>query len=219
MTSLTFADLLAADLGEWRPLAKALHAAYRPANFTEGLAFVTAVASAAEAANHHPDVTLAYRRVGLRLISHDVGAITDRDVTLARTISAIARDHGIQPDPRLAIVEIGLDTADSTVVGPFWAALLTGDVTALRGDEVLDSTDQLPVLWFQPTESHPQPRQRFHLDVWVPHDGAQARIEAALAAGGRLVDDSQAPSYVVLADPEGNRACVCTASTPPGETA
>lgn len=77
MTPLTHADLIDADLGEWRPLANALHAAYRPADFTEGLAFVTAVAAAAEAANHHPDVTLGYRRVGLRLLSHDVGAVTE----------------------------------------------------------------------------------------------------------------------------------------------
>jgi 4a-hydroxytetrahydrobiopterin dehydratase len=218
MTSLTFDDLLSADLGEWRPLAKALHAAYRPANFTEGLGFVTAVAAAAEQADHHPEVTLGYRRVGLQLVSHDVGAITDRDVTLARTISGIARERGIKPDPRLSLVEIGLDTTDFAVVGPFWAALLTGDVTALGSGEVLDGTGQLPALWFQPTDAHHEPRQRFHLDVWVPHDSAKARVQAALAAGGRLVDDSQAPSYVVVADPDGNRACVCTAGTPQHET-
>ena len=68
----------------------------------------------------------------------------------------------------------------------------------------------MPLLWFQDTEAHETPRQRFHLDVWVPHDVAQDRIDAAVAAGGQVVDDSQAPSYVVLADPEGNRACVCT---------
>jgi 4a-hydroxytetrahydrobiopterin dehydratase len=139
-------------------------------------------------------------------------------VTLARTISGIARERGIKPDPRLSLVEIGLDTTDFAVVGPFWAALLTGDVTALGSGEVLDGTGQLPALWFQPTDAHHEPRQRFHLDVWVPHDSAKARVQAALAAGGRLVDDSQAPSYVVVADPDGNRACVCTAGTPQHET-
>ena len=36
------------------------------------------------------------------------------------------------------------------------------------------------------------------------------RIERALAAGGRLVSDSRAPAFWILADPEGNEACVCT---------
>ena len=54
------------------------------------------------------------------------------------------------------------------------------------------------------------PRQRLHVDLWVPHDVAERRIAAAVAAGGRIVDDSEAPSFVVLADGEGNRACVCT---------
>ncbi|MFZ0216039.1 MAG: VOC family protein [Candidatus Dormiibacterota bacterium] len=44
----------------------------------------------------------------------------------------------------------------------------------------------------------------------MPHDVAEERIAAAVAAGGRVVDEHNAPAYVVLADPEGNRACVCT---------
>jgi 4a-hydroxytetrahydrobiopterin dehydratase len=65
-------------------------------------------------------------------------------------------------------------------------------------------------LWFQSTEAHETPRQRFHLDLWLPHDVADERIAAAVAAGGSVVDDSQAPSFTVLADAEGNRACICT---------
>jgi 4a-hydroxytetrahydrobiopterin dehydratase len=68
----------------------------------------------------------------------------------------------------------------------------------------------VPLLWFQHTDAHETPRQRFHLDLWVPHDVAEDRIAAAVAAGGRVVDDENAPSFVVLADPEGNRVCVCT---------
>ena len=44
----------------------------------------------------------------------------------------------------------------------------------------------------------------------MPHDVAEQRIAAAVAAGGSVVDDGQAPSFVVLADAEGNRVCVCT---------
>jgi 4a-hydroxytetrahydrobiopterin dehydratase len=57
----------------------------------------------------------------------------------------------------------------------------------------------------------PRPqRNRIHIDVSVPHDQAQARLEAALAAGGRLLSDAEAPAFWVLADPEGNEACITT---------
>ena len=53
-------------------------------------------------------------------------------------------------------------------------------------------------------------RNRIHVDVSVPHDEAAHRIAAALAAGGRLLSDAEAPAFWVLADPEGNEACVTT---------
>jgi len=107
-------------------------------------------------------------------------------------------------------IELGLDTADLAAVGPFWAALLTGSADSHQGDDVRDPTGRVPILWFQDTDAHETPRQRFHIDLWVPHDVAKDRIAAAVGAGGRVVDDENAPSFVVLADPEGNKACVCT---------
>jgi len=68
----------------------------------------------------------------------------------------------------------------------------------------------VPLLWFQHTDAHETPRQRFHVDLWVAPEVAEERIAAAVAAGGRVVDDEKAPSFVVLADPEGNKVCVCT---------
>jgi 4a-hydroxytetrahydrobiopterin dehydratase len=75
---------------------------------------------------------------------------------------------------------------------------------------VVDPDGRQVELWFQQTDEHQEPRQRFHVDVSVPPDQAQARIEAALAAGGTLVSDDRAPAFTVLADPEGNKVCVCT---------
>jgi 4a-hydroxytetrahydrobiopterin dehydratase len=107
-------------------------------------------------------------------------------------------------------LELALDTADLASTGPFWAALLTGTPDSIDGDDVADPNGRVPLLWFQHTDAHQTPRQRFHIDLWVPHDVASERIAAAVAAGGQVVDDNQAPSFVVLADPEGNKACVCT---------
>ena len=211
MAELTITQILDAGLHDWRKLAQALHARFLTGDFVTGLAFVTAVSEASERANHHPDVTLTYPFVDLELISHDVSRVTQRDVDLARQISEIARERGIAAEPSALVeIELALDTADLAAQGPFWAALLTGSPDSVDGDDVADANGRVPLLWFQHTEAHETPRQRFHIDLWVPHDLAEQRIAAAVAAGGRVVDAEPAPSFVVLADPEGNRVCVCT---------
>lgn len=211
MDKLTTKQVLDAGLDDWRKLAQALHARFLTGDFVTGLRFVTAVSEAAERVNHHPDVTLTYPFVDVKLVSHDVEQVTQRDVDLARRITQIARDLGIAGEPgAVTEVELALDTADLASVGPFWSALLTGNTGSLSGNDVVDPAGRVPLLWFQDTDAHETPRQRFHVDLWVPHDDAEKRIAAAVAAGGRVVDDSNAPSFVVLADPEGNKACVCT---------
>jgi 4a-hydroxytetrahydrobiopterin dehydratase len=211
MDTLSNEEILKAGLDDWRKLATRLHARFETGDFVTGLAFVTAITEAAETMNHHPDVTLSYPRVDITLISYDVDHLTHRDLDLARKISAIAAQQGITASPReVTALELALDTADRAAIGPFWAALLTGSTDSLHGDDVVDPSGRVPLLWFQSTDAHETPRQRFHLDLWLPHDVADERIAAAVAAGGSVVDDSQAPSFTVLADAEGNRACICT---------
>ena len=77
-------------------------------------------------------------------------------------------------------------------------------------DAIVDPAGQLPAVWFQQmTEPRPD-RNRIHLDITVAHDEAEARVNAALAAGGVLLTDAYARSFWVLADAEGNEVCVCT---------
>jgi 4a-hydroxytetrahydrobiopterin dehydratase len=47
-----------------------------------------------------------------------------------------------------------------------------------------------------------------HVDVSVARDQAEQRVSAALATGGRIVDESSAPAAWILADRAGNRVCV-----------
>lgn len=196
-------------LSDWRTLQSKLHARYRTGDFATGLRFVDAIGAAAERANHHPDIDLRYTHVQIALFSHDVGAKTQRDVDLARAITAIADDLGLAAEPgALTLAEAGLDTWDVAEVLPFWRAVL--GLPDQERDEVIDPLGFSPTVWFQQTDRHGTPRQRWHFDVWVAPEEARVRIEAALAAGGVLVDDSETPSFVVLADPQGNRVCVCT---------
>ena len=227
MDMLTGTQITEAALTDWRKLGQGLHARYVVDDFASGARFVSAVAQAGDAAGHHPRVTMGDAYVDLVLVSDDavhrdadgiehvVEWVTQQDVDLARRISELAPDHGARPDPAaVTTVELALDTAHADAVSPVWAALLTGSTDARGrgtiGDDVRDATRRVPILWFQDTDEHDTPRQRFHLDVWVAPEVAEQRIAAAVAAGGVVVDDSQAPSFTVIADQDGNKACVCT---------
>lgn len=205
-------DALAAEgLADWQGFPDGLRTRLLTRTFAAGLDLVARIGELAERRDHHPDVRLTFPHVDLTLISHDAGGVTVRDLRLAGEISALAREAGIAADPAAPVMlELGLDTAARDRTGPFWAALLTGDAGAVDGDDVVDPSGRVPTLWFQGTDPHDVPRQRLHVDLWVGADQAEARIAAALAAGGIIDDDSEAPSFTVLADAEGNRSCICT---------
>lgn len=209
---LTEAELPPGLLPDWRMLIDRLHASYDTGDFATGVGLVDAVAVVAEQLDHHPDLDLSYGRLDVRLMSHDVGGVTSRDVALALAVSGLAAEAGATARPeRTSVLELGLDSADEARVRPFWAALLDyGTVDAWGELQLRDATGRRPSIWFQPTDAHDVPRQRWHLDLRVPPEVVEGRIAAALAAGGTLVDDSAAPAYWVLADPQGNRACLTT---------
>lgn len=203
-------DVEAERLADWRLLFSALHARFETGDFATGVRLVDAIAERAEAADHHPDVDLTYGAVVVRLTSHDVGGVTLRDVRLAREIGEAAGRLAATPRPdRLSVLELGLDTADFAEVRPFWAALL-GYAANGSDDELADPFGTRPTVWAQPTEPHERPRQRWHLDLRVPLEVVEGRIRAALEAGGTLVSDERAPAFWVLADAQGNQACLTT---------
>ena len=211
---LTPRDVADAGLDDWRQVMGTIRARFATGDFATGLALVNRIGEAAEAANHHPDVRLSYAEVLVDLSSHDVGGITSRDLDLARQISGFAAEAGAGADTAgLTQLDIGLDTARGSEHAAFYAALLGSEV---KDGEPVDASGQVPTVWWQePSDDGPElpaqdHEQRWHFDVWVPGDQGQARVDAAIAAGGRLVSDAAAPSYWVLEDAEGNRHCVCT---------
>lgn len=208
---LTPRELEAEGLADWRVLFAALHARFALPDFATGLRLVAAIGAAAQEVDHHPDLDLRPGRLGVRLSSHDVHGVTARDVRLARRISELAAAESATAEPAvLQVLEIGLDTADHERVKPFWRAVLGLTDSPTYDVELVDEAGSLPTLWFQRTEPHDEPRQRFHLDVRVPPEVAPGRVAAALAAGGTLVSDEHAPTFWVLADADGNKACVTT---------
>ena len=177
------------------------------------LAAVTAELGAEGDAHLRADL----RADGLRLaLQHRAaGVVTARDVELAGRVTAVV-DRPVTPTGggrtgAVQQLEIAVDALDIPAVVPFWAAVLglvpdPGDPTGA----LADPAGRLPTVWFQQMDAERPQRNRIHLDITVPHDVADQRVAAALAAGGTLLSDAAARAFWVLADAEGNEVCVCT---------
>ena len=226
MDMLRGKQIAQANLADWRKLAQGLHARYLVDDFSAGARFVAAVGEAGDALGHHPRVSIGKGYVDLELVSDDaiyrddegtelvLEWVTQQDVDLARRITEIAADHKLGADPAsVSEIELGLDTPRSATIAPVWAALLTGSAESQgRGtpsDEIRDATGRVPNLWFGDADEGDASGPRFHLEVYVAPEAAEQRIAAAVAAGGTVVDDSDAPSLTVVADQDGNKGVVC----------
>ncbi len=201
------------DPRHWRVVLRQVRAVFRTAGYAQGAELVARVAGLAGALGHHPEVVLRPGSVLVVSTSRDVegrdgGGLTERDVALATGISALADELGLSAVTGAAqAVEVAIDALDIPAVRPFWRAVL--------GYEEVDGALVDPVgtaapFWFQQMDAPRTQRGRFHIDVSVGEDEAAGRIAAALAAGGHLVTDTHAPAWWVLADVEGNEACVST---------
>jgi 4a-hydroxytetrahydrobiopterin dehydratase len=207
MSSAQFYDC--AGVEDWRVLSGGGYAAaqFRTGSFSAGAALVKAIGELAAAAGRFPDVDLRPEGVTVRVFTPEfmAGGLTEPDASLARQISAAAQDLQAVADPAaVQHVQVAIDALDIAKVRPFWHAVLGYD--EIGAEDLLDAHRAGPTFWFQQMDAERPQRNRFHIDIYVPHDQVQARIEAALAAGGHIVSDAHAPDWWTLADPEGNEA-------------
>lgn len=215
-------------LPDWRFVLGRIEARFDTGSYARAAAFVQEIAALGDAADHYPDIDVRPPgTVQVALTSERAATVTGEgvspnvpvsqlDLALATEISSLAEQFGIVAAPRTAQrIEVAIDALDIDAVRPFWAALLgyVDEPPRTPGGQVLAIVDPQrigPAFWFQQMDEPRPQRNRIHLDVSVPHDEADARIEAALAAGGTLLDGHRARAFWVLADVEGNEACVCT---------
>ena len=216
-TDRQLADLPGVGRGAWGSLVLSVQAP----TFPDAVRLVGLVAVDAEAMDHHPDVDLRWRTVTFTFSTHSAGGVTQLDVELAHRAVEAAATVGATTLPLPERLEVGLDVtpANTEAVREFWRAALGYRVTPSESDglELQHPANRGPALWFQPMDPARTERGRFHLDVYVPADAARARVDAVVAAGGRLVSEEFAPSWWVLADVEGNEVCICTHTTPDQE--
>ncbi|MGV9539375.1 VOC family protein [Streptosporangium sandarakinum] len=211
----------------WRYILGALRTSVPVPSLTRGTDVAArAAAAAGERADGSLWMDVRGDRVVLTLQSLATATVTQREIELAHRISAAVGELGLRTGQETTgqeaagrearsdqILEIAIDALDIAAVRPFWKAVMGyTDEAGATGpeDPLVDPVGQGPAIWFQQMDAPRPQRNRIHFDVSVPHDEAPHRIRAALAAGGVLVSDSWAPAFWVLADVEGNEACVTT---------
>jgi pterin-4a-carbinolamine dehydratase len=202
LTAQQFQD--SGGLEDWRVLAFGASAWFDSPSHSAGAALGRRVAALADAGGHRPDIDVRATGVHVRTFTHTVAALTERDVSLARAISAAARDLGLSADPSaVQALQLTIDTLDKPSVMPFWRAALGYERI---DDDLVDATRRDPAIWFQQMDVARPLRNRIHLDVGVPPDLAHERVAAVTAAGGR--EALATGYYVTLADAEGNEVDV-----------
>jgi len=205
-----------AGVEDWRGVGEGACAYFRTGSFGVGPRLVNAISELPGLDDHHPDVDVRHDGIIVRLISvaPDYYGLSERDLELARQISAIARELEVPADPAMIeTVLVTIDAFDIAKVKPFWRAVLGYKDREDSPEDLVDPRGRGPSIWFQKIDAPDPQVNRIHLDIWVPPDQAKARIAAAIAAGGRLVTDKYAPAWWTLADPEGNLADVATATS------
>ncbi|MGV3711615.1 VOC family protein [Pseudolysinimonas sp.] len=207
-TQISDSDFSSADgVGDWRVLFWGAKALFETGDFATGAQFVARIAELVEELDHPPMLDVRMDTVSITVLTIGVG-LSDRDLALAQGISRLAAELGIPSDPsKVQHVQLALDAADPGAVLPFWRAAL--NAAQVGPEDLVDKNLAGPSMWFQEKE-HVPPRDRLHIDVSVPHDQAQARIDAIVAAGGRVLGDKYAPAWVSLIDPEGNVVDIAT---------
>lgn len=200
---------------EWRVIGDGACTFFRTGSLAAGARLVQAIAELPDIGPGQPDVDLRHEGVTVRLLTmrHDWYGMSQRDVELARRISAVARDLRFRGDPSAVQSVLVIPGApDTSAVMPFWRAVLGYEPRPDSPEEdLVDPGRRWPGFWFEGMqEPRPDGGGAIHIAVWVPPEQGEARVAAALAAGGRMVRDDYAPSWWTLADPAGNEADVAT---------
>jgi 4a-hydroxytetrahydrobiopterin dehydratase len=205
------------SLAEWRVIGDGACTFFRTRSFVESARLIQAISELPGLENHTPDVDLRHDGVTVRLITitDDYYGMSQRDVELARQISAAARRLGVSGDPSLVQSLLVIPGASITAeVMPFWRAVLGYEPRGDTPDEdLVDPRSRGPAFWFERMRESRQGGGAIHIAIWVPPEQAEARVAAALAAGGHLVRDQFAPAWWTLADAAGNEADIATTLT------
>ncbi|QAY73597.1 hypothetical protein ET445_09860 [Agromyces protaetiae] len=193
----------APDVSAWRVMGTGPQAVFTATSIVHAASLVAPVVAAAERFGVLPDVDVRPEGVVVRIPDRTFEGIPAAAPGFAAAVSIAAAELGLIPTPELAkSIQLYVAQHSQTDTRPFFLAALGYD--ELGDTDAVDPVRCGPQLAFNPIAGDIQGRGRSHLDVYVPADEAQARVDAAIAAGGRLVDDSRAPDWWTLASPDNH---------------
>jgi len=198
----------AEGLEDWVVLHGGATAAFGVGSLREGARLAQAIAEVPSFEGSGGLLTISDARLTVRL-TRDLWRLESAHIELARAVSAVARSHGAAAD-QAAVQEVQLAISakpDAIDVG-FWRAVL--GYAPMADDNAVDPLGHSTTVWMQELDEAKPLRHAMHIDVSVAREHAEARLAAALAAGGRIVDDSEAPGNWILADRAGNKVCLAS---------
>jgi 4a-hydroxytetrahydrobiopterin dehydratase len=178
---------------------------FRVGSVQEALRLAEAVAGVPGFEGTGALLTIGDDRLTVRL-TRDMWQLEPRHVDLARAVSAAVRDHGAVAD-RASVqeVQIAISAKPDSVDLGFWRAVL--GYAPMADDNGVDPLGHGSTVWMQELDEAKPLRHAMHVDVSVAREHVEARLVAALAAGGRIVDGGT--EHKTLADRAGNRVCIC----------
>jgi len=151
-------------------------------------------------------LTIVTGRLTVRL-TRELWGIEREHVDVARAISRVARELGaVAERGEVHEVQLAIAAKPDAIDLSFWRAVL--GYAPLHEDNALDPLGQGSTVWMQELDPAKSLRHAMHVDVSVARDHAEARLAAAVAAGGVVVDNSHAPAAWILADRAGNKVCI-----------
>lgn len=199
--------LAAEGVDDWVVLHGGATAVFRVPSLTQAVKLADDVAHVPGLEGSGTQLSITDGRLSVRL-TRDMWHLEERHIDLARAISAMARTHGAVADRTgTQEVQFAIATKPDAVDVGFWRAAL-GYVSA-SDDNAVDPLGHGSTVWMQELDVAKPLQHAMHVDVSIAREHVQARLTAALAAGGRIVDESNAPTHWTLADRAGNRVCIC----------
>jgi 4a-hydroxytetrahydrobiopterin dehydratase len=200
------AFLAAEGVDDWVVLHGGATAVFRTSSLADAAALAAAVADVPELAGSGALMTIADDCLTVRL-TRGLFRLEAHHVDLARRVSSVVRRHGAVADrSRVHEVQLAIAAKPGDLDVDFWRAA-TGYLP-LADDNAVDPLGHGSTCWMQDLDDAKPLRHAMHVDVSVAREHAVARVEAAIAAGGRVVDDSEAPDGWILSDRAGNKVCI-----------
>jgi 4a-hydroxytetrahydrobiopterin dehydratase len=195
----------AEGITDWVVLHGGPTAVFRVGSLADGARLAVAFAGVA-GLDPRTTLTLTHTKLTVRL-TREMWGVEPEHVNVARALSAVAHEQGAVAD-RSAAQEVQVAIAakpDAIDVG-FWRAVLGYD--GVSPDNGIDPLGVGSTVWMQDIDASKPLRHAMHIDVSLAHEEGQRRVDAAVAAGGTVVKNSNAPGGWTLADRSGNKVCI-----------